>query len=163
MSDGLAAFHRNEYNLARTRLLKAKSLKAGSREVSEALFQVDQALRLSRIDKLRLASQKAERSEDWQTALNSYLAVLDIDKNLQFASRGKERALEQIQIDKRIRFFLAKPQVLESDSQLKNAALLLAEAKEITPRSAMLTARIEKLEQLIEFTRQCKPYIRKAL
>jgi len=149
MSDGLAAFHRNEYNLARTRLLKAKSLKAGSLEVSEALFQVDQALRLSRIDKLRLASQKAERSEDWQTALNSYLAVLDIDKNLQFASHGKERALEQIQIDKRIRFFLAKPQVLESDSQLKNAALLVAEAKEVTPRGPILSARIKKLEQLV--------------
>ena len=150
MSDGLAAFHRNEYKLARTRLLKAKSIKAGSREVSEALFQVDQAIRLSQIDNLRLASQKAERSEDWQTALKSYLAVLDIDKNLQFAVRGKERALEQIQIDKRIRFFLAKPQILESDSQLKNAAILIAEATELTPRGPILSARIKKLEQLIE-------------
>jgi tetratricopeptide (TPR) repeat protein len=150
MSDGLAAFHRNDYEYARTRLLKAKSLKPASREVSNALFQVDQAIRLSGIDKLRLAAQAAEQSEDWQRALKSYLAVLDIDKNLQFAVRGKERALEQIQIAKRFHFFLAKPQVLESDSQLKNAVHLLVEAKEINPRGPMLTARIKKLEQLVD-------------
>jgi tetratricopeptide (TPR) repeat protein len=150
ISDGLAAYHRKDYKFARTRLLKAKSLKPGSREVADALSQVDQAIRLSGIDKLRRAAQAAERSEDWQKALKSYLAVLDIDKNLQFAVRGKERALEQIHIAKRIHFFLAKPQVLESDRQLKNAVLLIVEAKEITPRGPILTARIEKLEQLVE-------------
>jgi tetratricopeptide (TPR) repeat protein len=150
LSDGLAAFHRNEYKLARTRLLKAKSLNPDSREVADSLLQVDQAIRLSAIDTLRRTAQAAERAEDWQRVLKSYQAVLDIDKNLQFAVRGKERALEQIQITKRIQFFLVKPQALESDSQLKNALLLLAEAKEITPRGSMLTTRIEKLEQLVD-------------
>jgi hypothetical protein len=149
MSDGLAAFHRKEYKLARSRLLEAKSLKSGSREVSDALLQVDQAIRLSKIENLRQAAQKAERSEDWQAALKSYLAVLDIDKNLQFAVRGKERALEQIEIDKRIRFFLAKPQILDSDSQLKNAVLLVEEANAINPRGPILSDRIKQLEQLV--------------
>ena len=130
--------------------MKAKSLKPGSREVSDALSQVDQAIRLSGIDQLRRTAQAAERSEDWQRALKSYLAVLDIDKNLQFAVRGKERALEQIRIAKRIDFYLAKPQVLEADSQLKNAVLLLVEAKKINSRGPMLTAGIKKLEQLVE-------------
>jgi hypothetical protein len=150
MSDGLAAFHRNDYEFARTRLLKAKSLKPTSREVSNALFQVDQAIRLSGIDRLRRTAQAAERSEDWQGALTSYLAVLDIDKNLQFAVIGKERALEQIRIAKRFHFFLAKPRVLESDSQLKNAVLLLVEAKEIEPRGPKLTAWIAKLKELVD-------------
>ena len=149
LSGGLAAFHRNEYKLARTRLLEAKSLNPNSREVSDALLQVDQAIRLSGIDKLRRTAEAAERAEDWQRALKSYQAVLAIDKNLQFAVRGKKRALEQIQINRRIGFFLAKPQALASDNQLKNAVFLLAEAKEITPRGSMLTTRIEKLEELI--------------
>ena len=149
MSAGLAAFHRKEYKLARSRLLEAKSLKSESREVSDALFQVNQAIRLSKIENLRQAAQKAERSEDWQAALKSYLAVLDIDKNLQFAVRGKERALEQIEIDKRIRFFLAKPQMLDSDSQLKNAVLLVEEANAINPRGPILSDRIKQLEQLV--------------
>jgi len=150
LSDGLAAFHRNEFKLARARLLKAKSLNPDSREVSDALLQVDQAIRLSGIDKLRRTAQAAEQAEDWQRALKFYLAALDIDKNLQFADRGKERAREQIQINQRIDFFLTKPQALASDSQLKNAVLLLAEAKETNPRGTMLTTRIKKLEQLVD-------------
>ena len=117
---------------------------------SMPFFQVDQAIRLSRIDRLRLAAQTAERSEDWRSALKSYLAVLDIDKNLQFAVRGKERAREQIYIAKRLDFFINKPQILESDSQLRNAVLLLTEAKTATPRGPILTAHIKKLEKLVE-------------
>ena len=146
MSAGLAAFHNNDYALARTRLLEAKSLKPGSRDVSEALLQVDQALRLARIERLRDTAQKAEQSEDWQTALKSYLAVLEIDQNLQFATRGKERAAEQIRLTKRLDFFLSDPRVLESDNQLKNAVLLLNEARETSPRGQKLTRRIKALE-----------------
>jgi len=149
MSAGLTAFHNNEHALARTRLLKAKSLKPGSREVSEALLQVNQAVRLARIDRLRAAAQKAEQSEDWQAALKSYLAVLEIDRNLQFAARGKERAAEQIRIAKRLDFYISQPQALESDKQLANAVLLLNEAKEAQPRGQKLTSRIKGLARLV--------------
>jgi len=149
MSEGLTAFHKNDYDLARTRLLEATSFKPQSREVADALLQVDQAIRLAGIDKLRAEARTADRSEDWQRALKSYLAVLEIDKNLQFAARGKERALEQIRIKKRIQFFLKKPDALESDSQLKNAVLLLNEAKELEPQGLILTTRIKELEELI--------------
>ena len=149
LSEGLAAFHRDEYKLAHSRLMKAKSLKPGSREVADALLQVDQAIRLAGIDNLHRTAQAAERAEDWPKALKSYQAVLDIDKNLQFAVQGKKRSQEQIRITKRIHFFLAKPQALESDSQLKNAVLLIADAREITPRGPKLTSRIKKLEQLV--------------
>jgi tetratricopeptide (TPR) repeat protein len=153
LSDGLAAFHRSEYKLARSRLMKANSLKPGSREVTDALLQVDQAIRLSGIDKLHRTAQAAERAEDWQRALKSYQAVLDIDKNLQFAVRGRERSQEQIRLNRRILFFLTNPQALESDSQLNNAVLLLAEAKEISPQGPMLTTTIKKLEQLVDDAR----------
>jgi hypothetical protein len=149
MSAGMTALHNNDYTLARTRLLKAKSLKPESREVSEALFQVNQALRLARINQLQNDAQTAEQSQDWQRALKSYLAVLDIDKNLQFAVQGKRRALEQIRIAKRFQFFLGNPKVLESDKQLNNAVLLLNEAKEISPQGSKLTARINELEGLV--------------
>ena len=150
MSTGLAAFHNNDYALARTRLLKAKSLKPDSREASQALLQVDQALRLARINRLRNTAQKAEQAEDWQTALQSYLAVLEIDKNLQFATSGKERAREQIRIAKRLDFYLTQPRVLESDKQLQNAVLLLEEVKETTPRGRQLTSRIVELQKLVD-------------
>jgi tetratricopeptide (TPR) repeat protein len=150
MSAGLTAFHNNDYALARTKLQQAKSLNPGSREVSDALLQVNQALRLARIDRLREEANKAEQSEDWPKALKFYLAVLEIDKNLQFAARGEKRAREQISIAGRLDFFLSQPQVLESDQQLKNAVLLMHEAREVEPRSRKLTARLKELEELIQ-------------
>ncbi len=50
MSEGLTALYKNDYELAHSRLLEARSLKPDSREASDALFQVDQARRLARID-----------------------------------------------------------------------------------------------------------------
>ena len=149
MSAGLTALHNNNLDRARTSLLKAKSLRPGSREVKEALWQVDQALRLKRIDRLHDTAQKAEQSEDWQTALEAYLNVLKIDKNVKFAISGKERAEEQTRLAKRLDFYLSQPRVLESDKHLKNAVLLLHEANEAMPRGQNLTRRINELAELV--------------
>lgn len=149
MSAGLTALDNNDYALAQTRLLKAKSLRPDSREVSDALMQVDQALRLTRIDRLHDTAKNAEQSEDWQAALKSYLDVLGIDPNLQFAVRGKERAGEQIRIAKRLDYYLTQPQVLESDQQLENAVQLLDEAQQVAPRGQALASRINELDRLV--------------
>ena len=153
VSEGLAAFHNHRYQTARAKLLKAKSLKPNSSEVSDALAQVDQAIRLARIDQLQKQARAAEQIEDWSTALKSYQAVLTIDRNVQFARQGKSRSAEQIRIAKRLDFFLTKPDTLESDSQLKNATLLLGEAGEVQPRGKKLDARIRKLDQMIRIAR----------
>jgi hypothetical protein len=112
-------------------------------------LQVDQALRLARIDRLRSAGKKAEQSEDWQAALKSYLAVLEIDQNLQFGTRGRERAAEQIRLAKRLDFFLSEPRVLESNKQLANAVLLLNEAQTAQPQGQKLTRRINELQRRV--------------
>jgi hypothetical protein len=153
ISEGLAAFHNNEYQVARKKLIKAKALKPNSLEVLDALSQVDQAMRLARIDTLQKQALAAEQTEDWQSALKSYQAVLDIDKNVQFASRGKKRAAEQIRIAKRLDFFLAKPDTLASDSQLKNAILLLGEAGDVEPQGPKLVDRIKKLDRLVRIAK----------
>jgi hypothetical protein len=153
ISEGLAAFHNNEYQVARKKLIKAKALNPNSLEVLDALSQVDQAMRLARIDTLQKQALAAEQTEDWQSALKSYQAVLDIDKNVQFASRGKKRAAEQIRIAKRLDFFLAKPETLASDSQLKNAILLLSEAGDVEPQGPKLVDRIKKLDRLVRIAK----------
>ena len=109
MSEGLTALHKNDYELANTKLLQARSLKPDSREASDALFQVDQARRLARIDRLHEQARIADQSEHWQSALEAYLAVLDIDQNLQFAVRGKERALAADPPGQTIKFFYIRP------------------------------------------------------
>jgi hypothetical protein len=149
ISEGLTAYHSNDYGLARTKLLKAKSFKPESKEVRDALRQVDTAIRLSRIEQLRKKAIAAEQAEDWQHALNAYLEILKADANIQFAAQGKARSTEQIRIAKRINFFLQKPEALEIERQLENAQLLANEAKALNPQGTRLAAQIKKLEQLI--------------
>jgi hypothetical protein len=149
ISEGMAAFHNHDYGVAHDKLLKAKALKPNSLEVRDALLQVDQAARLARIAGLQKQALAAEQREDWQSALKSYQAVLDIDRNIQFAGRGKDRAAEQIRIAKRMDFYLAKPDSLGSDSHLKNAILLISEAGDVEPQGPQLAARIQKLERLV--------------
>jgi serine/threonine protein kinase len=153
MSSGFRALHEEDYERARAAFLEAQSFKPGSPEVKEALTQVDQAIRLTRIESLREKALAAEQSENWKGALQFYLAALELDPNLQFASAGKERSLQQIQMMKRIDFFVNKPSVLEFDRQLEKATLLLKEASEIEPKGPILTRQSEKLGQLVKIAK----------
>jgi tetratricopeptide (TPR) repeat protein len=153
ISDGLAEYHDGRYQSARTRLLKAKSFRPDSPEVQSALSQVDEAIRIAEIEKLRHNAMTAEQTEDWDKALRAYLAVLDIDPNISFAAQGKERALEHLRIAKRIRFFLEKPDVLESNSQLQNAVLLIEEAESLQPKGPRLNQRLDDLKALVDAAR----------
>ncbi|MGD9281847.1 MAG: hypothetical protein PVF60_13195 [Desulfobacterales bacterium] len=149
MSEGLTALHNNDYQLARAKLLKANSFRPGSREAKDALAQVDQAIRLARIETFRQKAVDAERAENWTQALDAYLQVLEIDANIQFAALGKTRAQERIRIDKRINFFLQQPAALESDRQLENASALIVEIEEIKPKGPKLKDRFEKLVRIV--------------
>ncbi len=150
MSEGLTALHNNNYTLARAKLLKAKSFRPKSREVKDALAQVDQSIRLARIETYRQKATAAEQAENWGQALDAYLQVLKIDANVQFAARGKERALDRIRIERRINFFLQQPAALESDRQLGNAMALMAEIEEIDPKGPQLKDRFEKLVRIVD-------------
>jgi tetratricopeptide (TPR) repeat protein len=149
MSEGLTALHRNDLQVARTKLLKAKSFRPESREVEDALAQVDQAIRLARIETYRQKAAAAERAENWPEALDAYSQVLKIDANVQFAAQGKKRVEDHIRIDRRINFFLQQPAVLESDAQLENAIALIEEIEGIEPKGPQLTQRLEKLVRIV--------------
>ncbi len=153
ISDGLTAYHDGRYQSARTQLLRAKSFRPDSREVQNALLQVDEAIRLAKIEKLRQKALTAEQTEDWEQALRSYLAVLKIDPNISFAVEGKKRALEQIRVAKRIRFFLEKPDVMKSNPQLQNAVLVIEEAESLQPRGPRLSERLDELKALVDAAR----------
>jgi hypothetical protein len=150
MSEGLTALHHNDYQLARTKLLKAKSFRPESQEAKDALAQVDQSMRLARIELYRQQAADAEQAENWAKALDAYLQVLEIDANIQFAARGKTRAQDRIRIDRRIHFFLQQPDALESDRQLENAIALIAEIEEIKPKGPQLKDRFEKLVRIVD-------------
>ena len=153
MSSGFAALQNNDYEMARKAFLRAESFKTGSIEVKDALAQVDQAVRLARIETLRKEALSAEQSEDWKKALESYVAVLKIDPAIQFAVQGKALSQERVMLEKRLNFYLERPRVLESDRQLQNATSLLEEASKIEPKGPRLNTQTEKLDQLVRTAR----------
>jgi tetratricopeptide (TPR) repeat protein len=150
VSEGLAAYHNKDYQLAKRKLVKAKALKPKSQEIRNVLSQIEQAILLERIESLEKVAVQAEKDENWQQALKSYMAVLAIDKNVQFASRGKERSLQRIEIEKRIGFFLQNPKALESNSQLKNAIMLIQEVENTQPKGPRLMAQIKDLTHQVK-------------
>ncbi len=149
MSDGLTAIHNKNYQLARTKLRQAKALRPESREVNDALFQVDQSIRLARIEAYHQQAVVSEQSENWQQALNAYEQVLKIDSNVAFAVKGKQRALNHIRIDKRLNFFLQKPAALESDRQLENALELMAEIEALDSTGPRLKKQYKELARIV--------------
>ena len=149
ISEGLAAYHSHDYRLARSKLLKAKSFKPNSREVRDALIQVDAAIRLSQIEKFKQKARTSADAEDWARALDAYLQILKIDPTIQFAIEGKQQSLQHIQIEKRIDFFLKTPGILENNKQLENAVTLLQETNTMASKGPKLSAQLDKLERLI--------------
>ncbi len=149
MSSGFAALQNNEYERARETFLKAQSFKPDSIGVQDALAQVDQAIRLARIETLRKEALAAEQAEDWKKTLESYLAVIEIDPAIQFAVQGKVLSQERVKLEKRLSFYLGRPSLLESDRHLQNAILLLQEARKMEPMGPRLTSQTERLDQLV--------------
>jgi hypothetical protein len=149
ISEGLAAYHNRDYRLARSKLLKAKSLKPNSREVRDALIEVDAAMRLSQIEKFKQKALASADAEEWAPALDANLQILKIDPTIQFAIEGKNQSMQHIQIEKRIDFFMNTPGVLENEKQLENALKLLQETNAMLSKGPKLSARLDKLEKLI--------------
>ena len=153
MSEGLAAYHDGDYRSARTRLLKAKAFRPDSPEVQNALVQVDAATRLDKIEKLQRNAKTAEKTEDWEQALKSYLAVLKIDPKIGFAVKGKDRALEHIRVAKRLGFFLQNSDAVESSQQLQNAMQVIAAAETLQPKGPRFRAQLDELKMIVDAAR----------
>ncbi len=149
ISEGLAAYHNHDYRLARSKLLKAKSLKPNSREVRDALIEVDAAMRLSQIEKFKQKALASADAEEWALALDANLQILKIDPAIQFAIEGKNQSMQHIQIEKRLDFFMNTAGVLENEKQLENALKLLQETNAMPSKGPKLSARLDKLEKLI--------------
>jgi len=150
MSGGLAAYHEKNNVLARSELAKAKELKPDAPEVVEALALVEAAIRLQSIGDLKVRAEEAEASEAWEKAYDSYVAASKLDQTLQFATQGRERTLERMHLDKRLEFYLQKPEALESDEYLAKSIELLVQADKVEKKGPRLNHQVETLRGLVK-------------
>ena len=80
MSEGLEALAVGDYLSARAAFRMAQQLIPGSPEPRDGLMQVDQGLRLNRITALEADGAAQVAAEQWETAAETYEAVLEIDE-----------------------------------------------------------------------------------
>lgn len=159
MAGGITALHENNYGRARSLLLKARSIKPDSPEAKDALSQAESALKRIRIDELKTRAADAERSEDWNGALEAYQNALSLDGSIQFARQGKERALKRKEMEERIQNYLAQPNLLETDGSLNRAIALLAEARQTETQGSRFSRLIKELDALVAAARTTVPVI----
>ncbi len=150
VSDGLNAFYENRFNTARRHLQAALQYRPGGHEAHEALRQIDTAAREQQIARLRQQGRAAEKAERWDRARQAYEEALAVDPALEFASSGAARSRERIRIDKRLRYYLDRPEALSSERYLQEARDLLFTAEGLTPRGPQLAAQIQTLESYIQ-------------
>jgi tetratricopeptide (TPR) repeat protein len=153
MSSGFTALHNKNYGRARALFLEAQSLRPGSREVRNAFAEVDAAFRIDRIESFQQKALAHAASESWEQALEAYRAVLKLDSAIQFAIQGKERSLQIIQAEKRLNYYLDKPEVLESEQYFDKATRLLEEADKIEPKGPRFQESLQKFDKLLALAR----------
>jgi hypothetical protein len=146
MSSGLQALEDGDYAAAREALGRAAAMRPGSAEVTEALSQAQESLKLDAIAVNRIRAEGFEGEERWRDAADRYRAVLELDPSIAFAREGRRRCLERADLEQSMQYHVDHPERLAADEVLEEARELVAEAQAIVPagpRHRELTSRLE--------------------
>lgn len=159
LSSGFAALEAGRLDAARAAFGQALKLDPGNPVALGGLEQVDDASAGRRLATLRGRAEAAEAAEDWETALQSYVAVLESDGNIQFARDGRQRALAQRRAATGLSRIAASPEKLSSPELFDQASDLLDDAMALTPRGPRLDARIREVTALLAAYRDPIPVV----
>ena len=149
MSQALQALADGRLSAAKSALQKAESLRPGDRAVSDLKQQLIQTQLADKLSLLRQESERLQKAEHWSEALKSCEQALSLDAHAAFAASCKKRVSLRINLDKRLKAILAKPQRLFEDGPLEEARQTLVRATQVSPRGPLLAGQIDQLERLI--------------
>ncbi|MCB1844478.1 MAG: hypothetical protein KDI09_16070, partial [Halioglobus sp.] len=150
MSDGYAALDAARYSDARRAFRKAAQLRPKADEAASALAEVAAAETASELASLRRVGRQYEDRERWQAALEAYQRALKTDNSLLFAQEGLARVSPRVKLDTQLRAVLDQPQRLADPAVAADTAMLLEQAKGISPAGPLLAEQITTLQRLLE-------------
>ena len=149
MSRALQAMADGKLSTARSALQKAKSIRPGDPAVRDLTQQLSRTQLAGRLTALRQDAERLEQEERWPEALKSCEEALSLDSHAAFAASCKERVGLRIDLDRRLKTILDKPERLFEDGPMEEARQTMAHASEVTPRGPVLAGQIGQLEKLI--------------
>lgn len=150
MTEGLLALSEGDFPGARAAFRMAKNLKPESPEPADGLLQVDQGIRLEKISALERQAQSQERNEQWDTAIETYESILDIDANLLFAQQGLGRATQMTALHKRLDDYIVDPDSLSAPSTMHSATVLIVDITRMSRIGPRLGDQRDELSRLLK-------------
>ena len=149
MSEGLRALETGDLIVSQQKFLKAGRFYPESKEVQDALLQVEEKRRLITIRQLSEKAAEAEKQEDWTEAYARYREILKIDPHIRVATEGSERSAKRIRLGKQIQYYLNHPDSLQSEQGREKATLTLYEAKALEDTGKQWTDQLSRFEDAV--------------
>jgi hypothetical protein len=128
----------------------AQRLRPGSTEPADGLLQVDQGIRLARINTLENRVAGLEQSERWEDAVTAYEEILELDANLAFAQDGLTTARNRVGLHKQLDDFIARPDALSSPSTMQRATNLVVSITRMGDIGPRLAGQRDELSRLLK-------------
>ena len=150
MSEGLAALTEGDYAGARAAFRMAQKLRPESTEPADGLQQVDQGIRLDRISNLERQAQRQESNEEWETAVETYQSILDIDGNLAFAKEGLARSRQMAALHAQLDEYITDPDSLSAASTMSRATGLVVDITRMPNIGPRLAGQRDELSRLLK-------------
>jgi hypothetical protein len=150
MTEGFAALAAQDFATARAAFNAAKTIFPDSPEPRDGLLQLDQEVRLYRIATLESEATAQEASEQWETAVNTYEALLEVDADLAFAQDGLARARGRAALHQRIQGYIDEPDALSDPVNMQQATQLLLDLSRMADSGPRLEDQKEVLARLLK-------------
>jgi tetratricopeptide (TPR) repeat protein len=150
MSEGLMALGEGDFPAARAAFRMAEQLRPGSPEVADGLLQVDQGIRLQQIRSLEQQAAAQRRNEEWESAIETYEGILEIDPNLQFAQQGLRESREMAALHLRLDEYIEDPDGLSEATAMGRATRLVVDITRMPEPGPRLIAQRDELSRLLK-------------
>ncbi|MDJ0905019.1 MAG: protein kinase [Woeseiaceae bacterium] len=150
MTEGLISLGEGDYAGARAAFRMAQEIMPGSPEPADGLLQVDQGIRLNRISSLEIRAQDEEESEAWETVVETYQEILEIDPDLAFAQDGLQRARRMTALHEQLDEYIAKPDSLSAPGTMARATRLVVDITRMPEIGPRLGGQRDELSRLLK-------------
>ena len=150
MTEGLAALGERDYPGARAAFRMAQQLMPASREPADGMLQVDQGIRLDRIATMEQQAGKEERREEWENAVETYAAILEIDADLEFAQQGRAHAQQMSDLHAQLDRYIEAPDSLSAPATMSKATGLVVDITRMPEIGPRLTDQRDQLSRLLK-------------
>ncbi len=159
MTLGYDALDSGDFDKAEDFFRQARRIMPSAPETESAISQARDGRTRAQIDLLAGKASAAERSENWDIAVQDYQSILNIDDTVVFARSGMIRSKTRADLDKRMQRIINEPQRLQDQSIYKLAQQTWREAASLNNPGSKLKKQLEEVRALLTLAKTPIPVL----